>query len=433
MAEVSHTHKDHRARLRARFLSGGLADFAPHNVLELLLFFPLPRRDTNPLAHALISAHGSVGAVLEAEADVLCQTHGVGEAVARFFAALGTVRRLAFLTPRPRVQLASRAALGRHLADRLAGLSEGVAILYLDNAATLVAERVLRGASVHSAAFSVGELLREGLLCHASSVVLGHVHAGGLALPMREDLDTTILLRDALATGGLALAEHFIVSGDLYTTLLYRESGRVLRPAVRELPEEEEGGVVQKEAAALSALFGAARISASAEDLLADYGGLARLLLASPARYLHSGIDPKTATLLALVGATDSYAVAEGTVPAYRDRAALGQYLCDLYRAAGDERVLLLLFDRRGRHIGTVPLGVGSVTEAEISLRRMAESALFAGAATAVLAHNHPFGTAAPSGEDRQATAVVSAALSTLGVTLYCHYIVAGREFCVIE
>jgi DNA repair protein RadC len=63
----------------------------------------------------------------------------------------------------------------------------------------------------------------------------------------------------------------------------------------------------------------------------------------------------------------------------------------------------------------------------------MAESTLFAGAVTAVLAHNHPFGVAQPSDEDRRATAVVGAALANLGVALHCHYIVAGVDFCVIE
>lgn len=433
MADASNPHKDHRARVRARFLAEGLSGFAPHNVLELLLFYPLPRRDTNPLAHALLSAHGSVGAVLSADAASLCRTAGIGAAVASFFGAMRTVRELAFFTPRPRVLLNTRAALARHLSDRLAGVTEGAAILYLDNAAAIVGERLLYGTSVHSASFPVGNLLREGLLCHASSVVVGHVHKGGLALPMREDLDTTILVRDVLATGGLSLLEHFIISGERYTSLLYRESGYVPRPAVRELPEEDTGDAIKKEAAALSALLRAARVSASSDELLRDFGGLTRLLLASPARYLHSGIDDRTATLLALVGATDTYIAFEEAVPSCRERAALGQYLCNLYRAAGEERVLLLLFDRRSRHVGTVPLGTGSMGEAEISLRRMAESALFAGAATAVLSHNHPFGTATPSDEDRQATAVVASALSTLGVALQCHYIVAESDFCVIE
>ena len=432
MGEGECLHKDHRARMRARFLRGGFADFAPHNVLELLLFYPLPRRDTNPLAHALLSSHGSVGAVLQADAAALLRTAGVGGGVISFFSALGRVRQLAYLNDLPRVRLADRASLAAHLANRLAGHSCGVAVLYLDNAMSLIGEAVLPGVSVHSAAFSVADIVREGLLCHAASVAVAHVHSDGPGLPLREDLDTTALLRDTLEAGGLHLAEHFIVGGGGYTSLLYRASGKLACPAVREFPLGEGTSPDPAELAALSDLFAAAHLAQSAGDLLCAYGGLGRLLRVQPARYLHSGYDAKTATLLALVGEVDGYVAAEGAVPHLRERHALGAYLCARYRAAGEERPLLLLFDGRFRHIATHPLGIGSVNEAPFSLRRMAEGTLFSGAAYAVLAHNHPFGEAAPSDEDRQATATVAAALAGLGVSLEGHYIVAGRQFCVL-
>lgn len=431
MKGTENPHKNHRSRLRAHFLQGGLSGFAPHNVLELLLFFPLPRRDTNPLAHTLLSAHGSVGAVLSADARTLCGTHGVGEGVAAFFRAFSAVRELAFASGRPPVQLTDRAALARYLQGCLSGVDDGVAILYLDNAMSPIGERILCGVSVHSAAFPISDILREGLLSRAASVAVGHLHADGLALPRREDLDTTALLRDALAAGGLRLAEHFIISGEHYSTLLYRESGRILRPAVRELPEEDRTD--GEERRALAELLRTARISLPVDPLLRTFGGLYRLVTALPAHYLYAGLDERAATLLSLVGAVDTYTVLERGMPPASERTALGQHLCDLYRAAGEERVHLLLFDRKGRYISTVLLGTGGVSEAAISLRCMVEGTLLAGAVTAVLSHNHPHGKAEPSNEDRRATSLVAAALGTLNVSLQCHYIVAGSDFCIIE
>ena len=71
-------HSGHRDRLRERFMTNGLAGFAPHEVLELLLFYAIPRRDTNALAHALIDRFGSFDRVLEAPAEELMQVPGIG-------------------------------------------------------------------------------------------------------------------------------------------------------------------------------------------------------------------------------------------------------------------------------------------------------------------------------------------------------------------
>ena len=77
-------HANHRARLRARFLRSGLSDFDAHNVLELLLFYAIARRDTNPIAHDLLSRFKTVDETLSADHGALCGVFGVGDGVARF-------------------------------------------------------------------------------------------------------------------------------------------------------------------------------------------------------------------------------------------------------------------------------------------------------------------------------------------------------------
>ena len=76
-------HKNHRARLRKRYETSGLDDFEEHVILELLLFTSIPRADTNPTAHRLISRFGSLAGVLEAPEEELCQVKGVGAVTAR--------------------------------------------------------------------------------------------------------------------------------------------------------------------------------------------------------------------------------------------------------------------------------------------------------------------------------------------------------------
>ena len=75
-------HDGHRAKMRQRFLKGGLENFADHEALELLLYYAIPRRDTNPIAHALMERYGSLSAVLAAPVDDLKKVEGVGESAA---------------------------------------------------------------------------------------------------------------------------------------------------------------------------------------------------------------------------------------------------------------------------------------------------------------------------------------------------------------
>lgn len=418
-------HASHRARLRTRYLTSGLSDFAPHNVLELLLFHAIPRRDTNPLAHALLSRFGSVEAVLSADRRALLSVPGVGPGVADFLSAFRAVAELSLTRRTPRTRLADADSLGRYFSSLLR--EEGVALLFLDNDFGLVAERVLPGMSVHSPRFSPTLAVEEALLYHAPLCAVGHFHADGLALPAAEDLDVTRLLRNTLEAAGVRLLEHIIVGGGRFATLLYRYSG--VGTAVKETalpapsPEETE---------ALTALLTRGHARGEAEALLTSYGGLYRLLSAPYARHAREGLGAGTAVLLSLVLAVAAYAAAERPVPPSGDGEALGRYLTALFRAVTEERVLLLLFDGAGRHIATHTVGQGSVGEAGISCRRVAEGALFSGARLAVLAHNHPDGAAIPSEEDRTATRLIAGLLDGVGVSLLTHYVVASDGFTTI-
>lgn len=79
-----HLHAGHRSRMRRRFLRDGLSSFADHEVLELLLFYVVPRQDVNPMAHALLDKFGSLPGVLDASIEDLCTIHGVGPKIAQF-------------------------------------------------------------------------------------------------------------------------------------------------------------------------------------------------------------------------------------------------------------------------------------------------------------------------------------------------------------
>ena len=419
-------HANHRGRLRARFLRSGLSDFAPHNVLELLLFYAIARRDTNPTAHALLDRFRTVDETLGADADALCGVPGIGPATAGFLRGFSAFSEIAVKRRAPRVTYGDAALLGQHFCGLLRERSEAVAVTLLDNDYGVIREYFPKVTDIHSPQFPMTDILAEALLSNAPLCAVAHVHADGLALPLGEDLDITRILRGTLEKGGVHLLEHFIVSGGRYTTLLYRYSGQ--GPIEK---TASDGGIDPTEHAALCDFLALAGIRADADALLATYGDLYRLVTAPVGRHRREGLDERLAALLSLVSAVDVYRVGERCVPSCRDTTALGQYLVSYFRALSHECVLLLLFDGEGRHIATDTVAIGSVGEAAISSRRLAEKALFSGARTAVLAHNHPGGSCAPSDEDNDTTAQIGNALGGLGVEFLGHYIVAGERFLI--
>ena len=91
-------HDGHREHVRQRFLKNGLDAFADHEVLELLLYFAIPRRDTNPIAHALMERYGSLSGVLSAPIEDLKRVKGVGESAATLLCLAGQIERRARLS-----------------------------------------------------------------------------------------------------------------------------------------------------------------------------------------------------------------------------------------------------------------------------------------------------------------------------------------------
>lgn len=117
-------HKNHRSRMWSRFLETGSAGFSDHQLLELLLFFSIPRRDTNPLAHALLYQFGSLPEVLHARKDDLMELQGVGAATADLIALLPELESYYWREPREnRVQLRDSAQTLAFLSEQLSGVS----------------------------------------------------------------------------------------------------------------------------------------------------------------------------------------------------------------------------------------------------------------------------------------------------------------------
>ena len=214
-------HDGHREKKRQQFLQHGLDSFADHEVLELLLFYAIPRKDTNPIAHALMDRFGSLDAVLAAPVEELCQVKGVGESAAAFLKLIPQVYRRSRMAAaeRERVLNSSQRA-GDYLLELFTG--ETAEVLYelcLDRKGKLLACRRVGEGGVSSINVDLRKIVENALLTGASGVILSHNHPSGIALPSADDCAATVRVKEALKTVGLVLVDHIVVADGDYVSM----------------------------------------------------------------------------------------------------------------------------------------------------------------------------------------------------------------------
>ena len=214
-------HDGHRQRLKNRFLKEGLDNFEELQVLELLLFYCIPRQDTNPLAHRLLDHFGSLTQVLEATPEELKKVPGIGESVATFLPLVTSVSRY-YLVNRDSstLILPDLDSCGRYLVPRFYGRrNETVFLLCLDAKCKVLCCKEVGEGSVNSAAVPIRRIVEMALGANATSVVLAHNHPSGVALPSGEDVQTTRRLAMALSSVEITLVDHIVVADGDYVSL----------------------------------------------------------------------------------------------------------------------------------------------------------------------------------------------------------------------
>ena len=210
-------HKDHRSRLRRRFLENGLDSFEDHEALEMLLYYCIARKDTNDLAHMLLAEFGSLPKVLSASPEQLRNIEGVGEYTATYLAFINDFTRFVCAKKKSEefVALETLADCGEYLYPRYIGRrNEIVTLLCLDSKCKVLGCKVVGEGSVNSAAVPIRRIVETALQLNASTVVLAHNHPGGVAVPSAEDVSTTRMLANALAAVDVVLADHIIFADE---------------------------------------------------------------------------------------------------------------------------------------------------------------------------------------------------------------------------
>lgn len=213
-------HDGHRQRKKQQYAREGLGHFADHEVLELLLYYAIPRRDTNETAHRLLDHFGSLEQVLRAPAAELQKVDGVGESAALLLTLVPDVMHRARRTTPEEKVLNTVEKTGRFFLELLRDQRREVLWqASLDAKGKLLACRQISSGSVDAAVLSIREVVENALHADASGVVLAHNHPSGIALPSVEDQQVTLQAKQALETMGIRLIDHIIVADDDFVSM----------------------------------------------------------------------------------------------------------------------------------------------------------------------------------------------------------------------
>lgn len=215
---MANEHQGHRQRVREHFLQEGLDGFADHQALELLLFYSIPRKDTNEIAHQLLREFGNLSLLFEAAPEEIHRRCPVSMNTAILISAIPQLSKKyqrARWGEKP--QINSSAKAGNYSKDLFTGKKyECFFVISLDgqnyvNHASKVHEGTINEAPVYP------RLIVETALRHqANSVILAHNHPGGSLRPSRADLDVTEKICSALQTIHIKVVDHIIVAGEQY-------------------------------------------------------------------------------------------------------------------------------------------------------------------------------------------------------------------------
>jgi DNA repair protein RadC len=211
----------HRARMRDRLLRAGADALADHELLEMLLFLALPRRDTKPIARSLLTRFRSFAGAISASPAELREIEGLGEAG---IAALKTAQAAALRLIRAEVVdqpiLSSWTRLIDYLTAALAREKvEHFRVLYLDSRNRLMADEAQGRGTVNATSIYPREIVRRALELSASSLILVHNHPSGDPNPSRQDIDLTQAVQAAAAPLSIAVHDHIIIGNGQWVSL----------------------------------------------------------------------------------------------------------------------------------------------------------------------------------------------------------------------
>ncbi len=446
-------HDGHRSRMKAKLLTHGTDIFDTYELLEMLLYNVIPYKDTNPIAKRLLCAFGGLDGVFRADKESLMNVDGIGERTAEFIISAGNMQNVLVTEPNiKKSNFSTYQQIGNFFVDYYKDChGYTVTLLLLDNSLMPISITDLFYTDCNRGSITARPFLNEAIKANASIAVVAHTHPFSAAKADEGDIAVTHLINGALASIGVKLIEHYIVSGKEFAGIMDHDvsalSGeteveKFLKSKPRgisacsyftDIPAYSFSGTTKGSyevlgtSEILNPLVGEKSIDL-AHKLYLKYFSLERALSAS-VESLADLLGSKCAfyiKLLARITArriTDDFRLGimhtDGDIANYFKASFIGESV---------EKLKVMVLDSQKRVISCNTVAEGTVNFAVIAPRKILEVAIDRNAHYIIICHNHPRGNPTPSSNDISLTTSISNVLLQAKRALADHYIVAGNE-----
>ena len=212
---MAHENVGHRARLRERMMREGVDNFQDHEVLEFLLFQYLPRKDTNKIAHNLLTQFGGFDGVLDASPQQLMTVKGISEVTACNISIIKEILVRYRRCQAAKIVLHDMDSIIKYVSKMVEdNYYERLVVVYVDHSTKYLYSESFTSGSDSKVNVSVKEIVSSALRTNAAGVVLAHCHVKGVVKPSQADKDFTSQLFVALASMDIMLLDHIIFNSD---------------------------------------------------------------------------------------------------------------------------------------------------------------------------------------------------------------------------
>lgn len=215
-------HRGHRDRLKKQILSADITEALPHEkLLEMLLFYGIPQKDTAGVAHDLLETFGSLSGVLEADIDDIVKIKGMTRNAACLIKLMRPMGRAYVLSKfkTPEV-LKNHEEIGDYILTQYFSVNnENFSILCLNRLGKVIAFETVMQGSIDSVGVSPRMIVEKVIKHDATAVVIAHNHPGGIAIPSPQDIEITKQIAEVLKSISVSLVDHIIIADNDYISL----------------------------------------------------------------------------------------------------------------------------------------------------------------------------------------------------------------------
>lgn len=215
-------HAGHRNRLKEEIISADITEQKPPvKLLEMLLFYGTPQKDTSPMAHELIKTFGSFSGVLEADIDDILKVSGITRNSASLIKLMLPLLRTYTLEKYEFGEtLKNLDEIGNYIFGKYFAVNkECLSLLCLNHLGKVLSFEIIMSGSVDSVGLSVRDVVSKVIKSNATAVVIAHNHPGGIALPSAQDIIATKEVKRALSTISVELLDHIIIGSEDYVSM----------------------------------------------------------------------------------------------------------------------------------------------------------------------------------------------------------------------